>query len=151
MVPQKNSGISHQFESDPLQVYIDGDWVKARNTTLGADNGIGMAAILAVLESKTIKHGPLVSIFTADEETGMDRAFGLDKKAVQGDYFLNLDSEQEGELIIGCAGGLDADFTFTYTPVSVPTNDMALKISVSGLLGGHSGIDIHLERANANK
>lgn len=151
MVPQKNSGISHQFESDPLQVYIDGDWVKARNTTLGADNGIGMAAILAVLESKTIKHGSLVAIFTADEETGMDGAFGLDKKAVQGDYFLNLDSEQEGELIIGCAGGLDADFTFRYTPVSVPKTDMALKISVSGLLGGHSGIDIHLERANANK
>jgi dipeptidase D len=135
MVPQKNSGIAHNFELDPLPVYIDGDWIKAKNTTLGADNGIGMAAILAVLESKSIKHGALVAIFTADEETGMDGAFGLDKKSVQGDYFLNLDSEEEGELIIGCAGGLDADFTFRYTPVSVPTTDIALKYKCQWFIG----------------
>jgi len=151
MVPQKNSNITHDFENDPLDVYIDGDWVKARNTTLGSDNGIGVAAILAILISKEIKHGPIEALFTNDEETGMYGAFGLQKGFLQGDILMNLDSEDEGELFVGCAGGIDADFTFQYSLIPVPKGDIAVKISLTGLLGGHSGVDIHLERANANK
>ncbi len=151
MVPQKNAGVKHNFKQDPLDVFVDGDWVKARDTTLGADNGIGLAAILAVLESKKIKHGPIKALFTNDEETGMHGAFGLKKEFVQGDVLMNLDSEDEGELFVGCAGGIDADFTFQYDAVAISKGDIAFKISIGGLLGGHSGVDIHLERANANK
>lgn len=151
MVPQKNAGVSHDFETDSLQVYVDGDWVKAKDTTLGADNGIGVAAILAVLESTKIKHGPITALFTNDEETGMHGVFGLKNDSVQGDILMNLDSEDEGELFVGCAGGIDANFTFWYKPVPASTADIAVKVSVTGLLGGHSGVDIHLERANANK
>ena len=151
MVPQANSSVTHNFETDPLEVYVDKDWVKAKDTTLGADNGIGIAAILAVLESKKIKHGPLVALFTNDEETGMQGAFGLRKSFAQGDILINLDSEEEGELFVGCAGGIDADFTFQYDAVPVPEGDITIKVSITGLLGGHSGVDIHLERANANK
>lgn len=151
MVPQKNEGITHNFETDSLQVYVDGDWVKAKDTTLGADNGIGVAAILAVLESTRIKHGPITALFTMDEETGMHGAFGLKKDFVQADILMNLDSEDEGELFVGCAGGIDANFTFWYKPVPVSSGDIAVKVSLTGLLGGHSGVDIHLERANANK
>lgn len=151
MVPQKNTGVAHDFEKDPLQVFVDGDWVKATDTTLGADNGIGVAAALAVLAADNVKHGPVEAFFTADEETGMYGAFGLKKGFLNGNILLNLDSEEEGELYVGCAGGMDVDITFRFIPVEMPEGDVALKISLTGLLGGHSGLDIHLERANANK
>lgn len=152
MVPQKNNDKVFDFENDPIEAYIDGEWVTANGTTLGADNGIGAAAILAVLEDDTLKHGPLEALFTATEETGMDGAFGLEKGLLHGDILLNLDSETEGELYVGCAGGLDANMTFEYTTDSVPAGSYtALKITIKGLKGGHSGIQIGCQRANANK
>jgi dipeptidase D len=151
MVPQKNSGIAHNFETDPIQAYIDGDWVTAKDTTLGADNGIGVAAAMAVLESKDIAHPAIEMFITVDEETGMFGAFGLQPGFLKGDILINMDSEDEGELYVGCAGGLDANITFAYQEVEVPEGDVALKVSLTGLKGGHSGVDIHLQRANANK
>jgi len=152
MVPQKNNDKQFDFLTDPIQAYVDGDWVTADGTTLGADNGIGAAAILAVLEDKTIAHGPIEALFTATEETGMDGAFGLKAGLLHGDILLNLDSETEGELYVGCAGGLDANITFRYTAVPAPAEGRtALKIEVKGLKGGHSGIQIGCQRANANK
>jgi dipeptidase D len=151
MVPQKNSGITHNFETDPIQAYIDGDWVTAKDTTLGADNGIGIAAAMAVLESKDIAHPAIEMFITVDEETGMHGAFGLQPNFLKGDILINMDSEDEGELYVGCAGGLDANITFAYQEVEVPDGDVALKVSLTGLKGGHSGVDIHLQRANANK
>ncbi len=152
MVPQKNEGISHDFEKDPLSVFVEDGWVKAKDTTLGSDNGIGVAAALAVLESKRIKHGPLEVLITNDEETGMFGAFGLSKNFVKGEIMMNLDSEDEGELFVGCAGGIDADFSFKYKKEKINIeNPIAIKVSLKGLHGGHSGVDIHLERANANK
>ncbi len=151
MVPQKNSGIAHNFETDPIQAYIDGDWVTAKDTTLGADNGIGIAAAMAVLESKDITHPAIEMFITVDEETGMHGAFGLQPNFLKGDILINMDSEDEGELYVGCAGGLDANITFAYQEVEVPEGDVALKVSLTGLKGGHSGVDIHLQRANANK
>ena len=125
---------------------------KRQGTTLGADNGIGVAAILAVLEDRTLKHGPLEALFTATEETGMDGANGLEKGLLHGDILLNLDSEEEGELYVGCAGGLDANMTFGYKAEPTPAGGYtAAKISVKGLKGGHSGIQIVCQRANANK
>ncbi len=150
MVPQKNSHVIHDFEKDPINAYIDGEWVKAQDTTLGADNGIGVATAMAILQS-THPHPALEVLITADEETGMYGAFGLQPGFLKGDILINLDSEEEGELCIGCAGGLDADITFRYKEVPVPEGDIALKISLTGLKGGHSGIDINLQRANANK
>ncbi len=150
MVPQKNSDVEHDFEKDPIEAYVDGEWVTARGTTLGADNGIGVAAALAVLDSKNIKHGPIEALFTIDEETGMTGAFNLKPGLLQGDILINLDSEDEGELYIGCAGGMDATMTFNYTETA-PVNKVAYKIEISGLKGGHSGIDINLGRGNANK
>lgn len=151
MVPQKNSGIAHNFETDPIQAYVDGDWVTAKDTTLGADNGIGVAAAMAVLESKDIAHPAIEMFITVDEETGMFGAFGLQPGFLKGDILINMDSEDEGELYVGCAGGLDANITFAYQEVEVPEGDVALKVSLTGLKGGHSGVDIHLQRANANK
>lgn len=151
MVPQKNSGISHNFETDPIQAYIDGDWVTAKDTTLGADNGIGIAAAMAVLESKDLVHPAIEMFITVDEETGMHGAFGLQPGFLKGDILINMDSEDEGELYVGCAGGLDANITFAYREVEIPEGDVALKVSLTGLKGGHSGVDIHLQRANANK
>ena len=152
MVPQKNNDKQFDFTKDPIDAYVDGDWVTADGTTLGADNGIGAAAILAVLEDKTLKHGPLEALFTATEETGMDGAFGLKKGLLKGDILLNLDSEEEGELYVGCAGGLDANIAFKYKAEPTPArNYTAAKISVKGLKGGHSGIQIICQRANANK
>lgn len=152
MVPQKNNDKEFDFEKDPIEAYIDGEWVTANGTTLGADNGIGAAAILAVLEDNTLKHGPLEALFTATEETGMDGAFGLKKGLLQGDILLNLDSETEGELYVGCAGGLDANMVFEYTAEAVPAGSYtALKLNIKGLKGGHSGIQIVCQRANANK
>lgn len=152
MVPQKNNDKVFDFEKDPIDAYIDGEWVTADGTTLGADNGIGAAAILAVLEDDTLVHGPLEALFTATEETGMDGAFGLEKGLLKGDILLNLDSETEGELYVGCAGGLDANMTFDYAAEPVPADDRtAARITVKGLKGGHSGIQIVCQRANANK
>lgn len=152
MVPQKNNDKRFDFLNDPIEAYVDGEWVTADGTTLGADNGIGVAAILAVLEDDTLVHGPLEALFTATEETGMDGAFGLKKGLLQGDILLNLDSETEGELYVGCAGGLDANISFEYAAEPVPDSDYkALELSVKGLKGGHSGIQIVCQRANANK
>lgn len=151
MVPQKNSDVQHNFEKDPIKAYIDGEWVKAQSTTLGADNGIGLAAALTLLESKDIPHPDLEVFVTVDEETGMFGAFGLQPNFLQGEILLNLDSEDEGELYVGCAGGLDANITFRYREEAVPEGDVALKVSLTGLKGGHSGMDIVLQRANANK
>lgn len=151
MVPQANSDIEHDFTKDPIKPRIDGEWVKATGTTLGADNGIGVSTSLAILESKDIQHGPLEALFTIDEETGMTGAFGLKPGFLKGDILMNLDSEDEGELFIGCAGGTNGSFTFTYKEVNVPKNFKPFKISVTGLKGGHSGCDIHLYRGNANK
>ncbi len=152
MVPQKNNDKKFDFEKDPINAYVDGEWVTADGTTLGADNGIGAAAILAVLEDDTLVHGPLEALFTATEETGMDGAFGLKKGLLHGDILLNLDSETEGELYVGCAGGLDANITFHYQAEAAPVrNHVAAKITVKGLKGGHSGIQIGYQRANANR
>ena len=151
MVPQKNSDKIHDFVTDSIETVIDGDWVKANGTTLGADNGIGVAAAMAVLESTELKHGPVEAFFTVDEETGMDGAFGLEQGFLKGDILLNMDSEDEGELYVGCAGGIDANITWNFKGCPVPEDDVALKITISGLKGGHSGLDIALGRANANK
>lgn len=151
MVPQANSDKEFNFETDPIEAYIDGEWVKANGTTLGSDNGMGVAAAMAVLEANDLEHGPIEGLFTVDEETGMTGAFELKPGLLQGDILLNMDSEDEGELYIGCAGGINANVTFNYSEVAAPKNSVGLKIVLSGMKGGHSGIDIPLYRANANK
>ena len=151
MVPQKNNDKEFDFENDPIEAYVDGEWVTANGTTLGADNGIGAAAILAVLEDDTIAHGEIEALFTATEETGMDGAFGLKGGLLKGDILLNLDSETEGELYVGCAGGLDANISLPYAPVATPQGYKAYTLEVKGLKGGHSGIQIGYQRANANR
>ena len=151
MVPQKNSATTHDFEKDPIDAFIDGEWVRANQTTLGADNGIGLAAAMSVLQAANLKHGPIEALFTADEETGMFGAIGLKNGTLQGEILLNLDSEEEGELYVGCAGGIDATVTFPYQQEPVYHGDIAYKISLTGLHGGHSGLDINMGRGNANK
>jgi dipeptidase D len=151
MVPQKNNDKKHDFEKDPIEAYIDGDWVTANGTTLGADNGIGVAAAMAVLESKTIVHGPLEVLITIDEETGMTGAKNLSPKALKGEILINMDSEDEGELYVGCVGSKDGVFTFKYKKEALPAGYVAVKLNITGLKGGHSGLDIGLGRANANK
>ncbi|MGI6471385.1 MAG: aminoacyl-histidine dipeptidase [Paludibacteraceae bacterium] len=151
MVPQKDSSVNHNFETDAIQTIIDGDWVKADRTTLGADNGIGVAAAMAVLESKEIQHGTLEVLLTADEETNMVGAFGLKPEFLEGDILLNLDSESEGELYVGCAGGIDANISWKFIGEPSFADDIALKVTLKNLKGGHSGLEIDLGRANANK
>jgi len=151
MVPQKNMDKTFDFEKDPIQTIIDGDWVKADGTTLGADNGIGLAAILAVLTDKNLKTGMLEALITIDEERGMTGVFGLKPNVLKGDILLNLDSEDEGEIFIGCAGGMDASITFNISREPVPAGYKAFQIEIKGLKGGHSGLDINLGRLNANK
>lgn len=151
MVPQKNSDKAFDFKTDPIEAVIDGEWVRANGTTLGADNGIGVSSAMAVLASKTIKHGPVEVLLTATEETGMDGADGLAPGILHGDILINLDSEDEGELYVGCAGGEDATIIFDYTEETVPEGYAGVKLSVTGLKGGHSGIDISLGRGNAIK
>ena len=151
MVPQKNNDKVFDFEKDSIEAYIDGEWVTANGTTLGADNGIGMAAILAVMEDDTLVHGPIEALFTATEETGMEGAFGLKGDLLKGDILLNLDSEDEGELYVGCAGGLDANIAIDYVAEPAAEGKEALQLSVKGCKGGHSGIQIICQRANANK
>ncbi|HHN48547.1 MAG TPA: aminoacyl-histidine dipeptidase [Bacteroidales bacterium] len=151
MVGEKHSETDHDFEVDPIQAYIDGEWVKARGTTLGADDGIGMAAQLAILAAKDIPHGPIECLFTVDEETGLTGAFGLQPDFLKGKILLNLDSEDEGELFIGCAGGRETVATMSFSMVPVGDDPLAYTVKVSGLKGGHSGDDIHKGLANAIK
>ena len=151
MVPQSNSGINHDFPSDPIRTEIDGNWVTAMDTTLGADNGIGVAAALAVLESNDIQHGPIEALFTSNEEDGMTGAFGLKSGLMQGKILLNMDSEEEGVLSICCAGGANINTRLPYQTECVTTPMLGYQISISGLKGGHSGVDIHRGRGNANK
>ena len=151
MVPQKNNDVAHDFVTDPIQAYIDGEWVKAKGTTLGADNGIGMAAALSVLAAKDIEHGPIEALFTSNEEVGMDGAQGLEPAMLEGRILLNLDTEEEGELYIGCAGGTRVIATTNYTPETAPAGMVFKTLTVNGLKGGHSGCDIHLGRGNAIK
>jgi len=151
MVGEKNSDKQFDFEKDPIESYIDGEWVKARGTTLGADDGIGIAAQLAILESGKIEHGPLECLFTVDEETGLTGAFGLEPGFLKSEILLNLDSEDEGELFIGCAGGKDTTIEIPFLTDVVPTDLVAYQVNISGLVGGHSGDDIHKGRGNAVK
>ncbi len=153
MVPQKNNDTDHNFITDPIKPYIidSGEWVTADGTTLGADNGVGLASALAVLASDDIPHGPLEVLVTIDEEAGMTGAFGLEAGWLDGDILINTDSEQEGEVYMGCAGGIDGNATFALTSEDVPSDYQAFNLSISGLKGGHSGVDIHTGRANANK
>ena len=155
MVPQKNNDKKHDFTKDPIETRIvhhdDGDWVYANGTTLGADDGLGVAAAMSVLESKTLKHGPIEALFTVDEETRMVGAKALKPGILQGDILLNLDSETEGELYVGCAGGLDANVTFKYKEAPMPKGYKPFQVIVTGLRGGHSGMEINEGRGNANK
>ena len=151
MVCEKNNDVEHDFLVDPIETEIDGEWMKAKGTTLGADNGIGVATELAILADDTIEHGPLECLFTVDEETGLTGAFALKEGFMTGDILLNLDSEDEGEIFMGCAGGKDTQATFHYEPVPTSDKMQYFRIDVKGLNGGHSGGEIHKGLGNANK
>lgn len=151
MVCEKNNDTVHNFETDPIQTYVDGEWLKAKGTTLGADNGIGVATELAILASDEIEHGPIECLFTVDEETGLTGAFALKEGFMSGDILLNLDSEDEGELFIGCAGGAGTTASFPCPMIKSPEGYFFFRVTVKGLTGGHSGDDINKNRANANK
>ncbi|WP_062270156.1 aminoacyl-histidine dipeptidase [Endozoicomonas arenosclerae] len=151
MVPQKNADKDHDFTKDPINAYVDGEWVTAEGTTLGADNGIGVAAAMAVLESADIPHGPVEALFTIDEESGMTGAHGLKPGLLKGEIMLNMDSEDEGELYVGCAGGVDVSVSHRYKEEALPEGYSSFRVSLKGLRGGHSGVDIKLQRGNANK
>jgi len=151
MVCEKNSETQHNFETDAIKPFVAGDWVKAEGTTLGSDDGIGIAAQMAVLTATDLSHGPIECLFTVDEETGLSGAFALQPGFLSGQTLLNLDSEDEGELFIGCAGGIDSVGTLNFTPEELPVGSFAIKLEVKGLLGGHSGDDINKNRGNANK
>lgn len=151
MVPQKNADKVHDFEKDPIEAYVDGEWVKAKGTTLGSDNGIGMASALAVLGSDDIPHGPLEVLLTIDEEAGMTGAFGLEPGYLDAEILINTDSEQEGEIYMGCAGGVDAQISVPMVWQAPEPTNSSYTLSISGLKGGHSGVNIHLGRGNANK
>lgn len=151
MVCEKNSDVSFDFDADAIQYYIDGDWVKARGTTLGGDNGIGMAMMLAVLTSDELQHPAIECLFTVDEETGLTGAFALENNFLKGEVLINLDSEDDGVIFIGCAGGIDTTATLPYTEEPSPAGYFAFTVSVKGLKGGHSGDDINKGLGNANK
>lgn len=151
MVCEKNTDVKHDFEKDPIETYVDGDWLKAKGTTLGADNGIGVAAQLAVLASKEIAHGKIEALFTIDEETGLTGAYALEDDLLTGKILLNLDTEEEGEIYIGCAGGKGTKAYFKYKPKEAPKGYFWFRVEVKGLRGGHSGSDIDLGLGNANK
>jgi len=150
MVPQKNSDKDHDFEKDPIEAYIDGDWVTANGTTLGADNGMGVAAAMAVLEATDLEHPMVEALFTMDEETGMTGANALKPNILKGDILINMDSEDEGELYVGCAGGIDINVSHKFATEN-NSMDKAFNVHIKGLKGGHSGMDINIGRANANK
>jgi dipeptidase D len=151
MVCEKDEDVEHDFDKDPIQVYVEDGWLKARGTTLGADNGIAVATMLALLEADDITHGPLECLFTVDEETGLTGAFGLDPGLLKSRILLNLDSEDDGEFFIGCAGGKDTVIELPIVSEPLPVGYKTLRMKVSGLQGGHSGDDIHRNRGNANK
>jgi len=151
MVCEKNKGTEHDFSRDPIKMKINGDWVEAEGTTLGSDNGIGVAASLAILHEQDVVHGPLELLFTVDEETGLTGAQSLRRDFLKGRILLNMDSEEEGELYIGCAGGKDTTGEFPAVYENIPGGYVPVRIAVTGLKGGHSGIDIQLGRANAIK
>jgi dipeptidase D len=151
MVCEKDAEVAHDFEKDPIRAYIEDGWLKARGTTLGADNGIAVATMLALLETKDIIHGPLECLFTVDEETGLTGAFGLEANVLKSRILLNLDSEDDGEFFIGCAGGKDTIIELVAKTEPVPQGYKSFRMKVSGLQGGHSGDDIHRNRGNANK
>ncbi len=152
MVPQKDADKEFDFLTDPIEGYVDGEWVRANGTTLGADNGVGAAAALAILEDETLSHPYLEALFTVNEERGMDGAFGLEEGLLRGDILLNLDTEEESELCIGCAGGLSLVATLDYESEATPQGEyVARRLEVSALRGGHSGCEIHEQRGNANK
>ena len=152
MVPQAVKGSTHNFETDPIECYIDGEWIRTHGTTLGSDDGMGVAAAMAIIEDESVEHGPLEVLITADEETGMYGARGLSSDTLKAKYMLNLDSETEGEITIGCAGGQDVECRMSYEEMEVKSEGMvAFKISIKGLRGGHSGLEINEGRGNANK
>jgi dipeptidase D len=151
MVCEKNSGTDFNFLTDSIQAYVDGDWIKAKGTTLGADDGIGIAAQMAILDSSDLIHGPIECLFTVAEETGLNGAFGIQAGFIRSNILLNLDSEDEGEVFIGCAGGIDLTAWFDYLREFVPEDHAGVKIGIKGLVGGHSGDDIHKGFGNANK
>ena len=151
MVCEKNNETEHNFETDPIQTYVDGEWLRAKGTTLGADNGIGVATELAVLAADDLQHGPIECLFTVDEETGLTGAFALKEGFMEGEILVNLDSEDEGELFIGCAGGAGTKAEFPCPMVQAPEGYFFFRVAVKGLTGGHSGDDINKGRANANK
>ncbi len=151
MVPQKLSSSPHNFETDPIETYIDGEWVKAKGTTLGADDGMAVATIMAIMEDNTLKHGPLEGFITTDEETNMYGVNHMAADTLKGDILFNLDNETEGEMVIGSAGGVNLTATLEYKEVEVDAEDEAVRVAISGLRGGHSGLEINEGRANANK
>lgn len=151
MVCEKNSDVKHDFLTEPIQPVVEGEWMKAKGTTLGADNGIGVATELAILAADDIEHGPVECLFTVDEETGLTGAFALKEGFLSGDILINLDSEDEGELFIGCAGGVNSVAEFVYHTIPAPQDYFFFRVDVKGLTGGHSGDDINKNRANANK
>ncbi|MDR1653629.1 MAG: aminoacyl-histidine dipeptidase [Prevotellaceae bacterium] len=151
MVCEKNSNVIFNFDTDPIKTQIDGDFLKAKGTTLGADNGIGVAMALAVLESTEIQHPALECLFTVDEETGLTGAFALEADFITGDMLINLDSEDDGQIFVGCAGGIGTTAKWTLTREKIPDGFYAFRVNISGLQGGHSGDDINKNRANANK
>ncbi len=151
MVPQKVDDSTHNFETDPIETYIDGEWVKARGTTLGSDDGMGVAAIMGIFESTTLRHGPLEALITADEETGMYGVENLSSDTLKGDILLNIDNETLGEFVIGSAGGVNINMSLGYKETAPEEGDIAVKISIKNLRGGHSGLEICDGRANANK
>lgn len=151
MVHQKNNDVDFDFDTQGIEMYIDGDWVRAKGTTLGADNGLGVATIMAILESDTISHPAIEALFTIDEETGMTGAKELKENVLKGEILLNLDTEEDDELSVGCAGGIDVTAESTYTSTAPTENSIAYSIEIKGLQGGHSGMDIHKGLGNANK
>ncbi len=151
MVPQKVDESNHNFETDPIETYIDGEWLKAKGTTLGSDDGMGVAAIMAVFEDNSLQHGPLEALITADEETCMWGVNHLAADTLHGDILLNIDNETEGEFCIGSAGGVNVTASLEYKEVETDKDDIAVKVSICGLKGGHSGLEINEGRANANK
>ena len=150
MVHQKNADTIFDFDTQGIEMFVDGDWVRAKGTTLGADNGLGVATIMAVLESKTIQHPALEALFTIDEETGMTGAIGLKGGLLQGEILLNLDTEEDDEIGVGCAGGIDITATKTYSEENTPDDTLGFSIEIKGLNGGHSGMDIIKGLGNAN-
>jgi dipeptidase D len=151
MVPQKTSESTHNFETDPIDTYIDGEWVKAKGTTLGADDGMAVATIMAIMEDDSIQHGPLEGFITADEETTMYGVNHMTGDTLQGEILLNLDNETEGEMVIGSAGGVNMTATLEYQPIAPESDDVAVRVVLHDLLGGHSGLEINEGRGNANK